>query len=114
MGGRVLLMGFHPMDETYMTCYEQYNFLGETIYPEAVASKDYLEIANTFIERLQMQLEKVKEFRAAPCFRQVVYGQAPITFYCRINFVTCQYNSFQGYARYIWCPRTVYGVQRGA
>ena len=56
MGGRVLLMGFHPMDETYMTCYEQYNFLGETIYPEAVASKDYLEIANTFIERLQMQL----------------------------------------------------------
>ena len=65
MGGRVLLMGFHPMDETYMTCYEQYNFLGETIYPEAVASKDYLEIANTFIERLQMQLEKVKEFRAA-------------------------------------------------
>ena len=60
MGGRVLLMGFHPMDGTYMTCYEQYNFLGEKIYPEAVASKDYLEIANTFIERLQMQLEKVK------------------------------------------------------
>ena len=56
MGGRVLLMGFHPMDGTYMTCYEQYNFLGEKIYPEAVASKDYLEIANTFIERLQMQL----------------------------------------------------------
>ena len=27
MGGRVLLMGFHPMDGTYMTCYEQYNFL---------------------------------------------------------------------------------------
>ena len=74
MGGRVLLMGFHPMDETYMTCYEQYNFLGETIYPEAVASKDYLEIANTFIERLQMQLEKVKEFRAARNIPQVVLG----------------------------------------
>lgn len=71
MGGRVLLMGFHPMDGTYMTCYEQYNFLGETIYPEAVASKDYLEIANTFIERLQMQLEKVKAFRAA---RNVPYA----------------------------------------
>ena len=75
MGGRVLLMGFHPMDETYMTCYEQYNFLGETIYPEAVASKDYLEIANTFIERLQMQLEKVKEFRAARNIPQVVWAQ---------------------------------------
>ena len=74
MGGRVLLMGFNPKDETYMTCYQQYNFLGETIYPEAVASKDYLEIANTFIERLQMQLEKAKEFRAARNIPQVVLG----------------------------------------
>ena len=74
MGGRVLLMGFNPKDETYMTCYQQYNFLGETIYPEAVASKDYLEIANTFIERLQMQLEKAKEFRAARIIPQVVLG----------------------------------------
>lgn len=57
-----------------MTCYQQYNFLGETIYPEAVASKDYLEIANTFIERLQMQLEKAKEFRAARNIPQVVLG----------------------------------------
>ena len=74
MGGRVLLMGFNPKDETYMTCYQQYSFLGETIYPEAVASKDYLEIANTFIERLQMQLEKAKEFRAARNIPQVVLG----------------------------------------
>lgn len=48
MGGRVLLMGFNPKDETYMTCYQQYNFLGETMYPEALACKSYLEIAETF------------------------------------------------------------------
>ena len=47
MGGRVLLMGFNPKDETYMTCYQQYNFLGETMYPEALACKSYLEIAET-------------------------------------------------------------------
>ena len=72
MGGRVLLMGFHPKDGTYMTCYEQYNFLGEKTYPEAVASKSYLEIADTFTKRLQAQVEKVKAFRAA---RNVPYLQ---------------------------------------
>ena len=65
MGGRVLLMGFNPKDETYMTCYQQYNFLGETMYPEALACKSYLEIAETFLNRLQAQVEKVKAFRAA-------------------------------------------------
>ena len=44
MGGCVLLMGFNPKDETYMTCYEQYNFWGDTTYPNAIASEDYLEI----------------------------------------------------------------------
>ena len=63
MGGRVLLMGFNPKDETYMTCYQQYNFLGETMYPEALACKSYLEIAETFLNRLQAQVEKVKAFR---------------------------------------------------
>ena len=51
MGGRVLLMGFNPKDETYMTCYQQYNFLGETIYPEAVASKDYRYAGNRCIRQ---------------------------------------------------------------
>ena len=65
MGGRVLLMGFNPKDETYMTCYQQCNFFGETTYPEALACKSYLEIAETFLERLQAQVEKVKAFRAS-------------------------------------------------
>ena len=64
-------MGFNPKDETYMTCYQQYNFLGETMYPEALACKSYLEIAETFLNRLQAQVEKVKAFRAA---RNVPYA----------------------------------------
>ena len=75
MGGRVLLMGFNPKDETYMTCYQQYNFLGETMYPEALACKSYLEIAETFLNRLQAQVEKVKAFRAA---RNVPYAVLPL------------------------------------
>ena len=71
MGGRVLLMGFNPKDETYMTCYQQYNFLGETMYPEALACKSYLEIAETFLNRLQAQVEKVKAFRVS---RNVPYA----------------------------------------
>ena len=55
----------------YMTCYQQYNFLGETMYPEALACKSYLEIAETFLNRLQAQVEKVKAFRAA---RNVPYA----------------------------------------
>ena len=48
MGGRVLLMGFNPKDETYMTCYQQYNFLGETMYPEALACKSYYKLQKPF------------------------------------------------------------------
>ena len=71
MGGRVLLMGFNPKDETYMTCYEQCNFWGDTTYPDAIASEEYLEIMDAFMERLQTQVEKVKAFRAA---RNVPYA----------------------------------------
>ena len=71
MGGRVLLMGFNPEDETYMTCYQQYHLLGGKIYPEAIASKSYLEIVDTFMERLQTQVEKAKAFRAS---RNVPYA----------------------------------------
>ena len=73
LGGRVMLLGYNPHDKeaTYMTCYQQYNFLGETMYPEALACKSYLEIAETFLNRLQAQVEKVKAFRAA---RNVPYA----------------------------------------
>ena len=74
MGGRVLLMGFNPKDETYMTCYQQYGFWGEELYPEAVASKSYLEIAVTFTERLQAQVERVKAFHASRNVPYTVLG----------------------------------------
>ena len=41
------------------------------MYPEALACKSYLEIAETFLKRLQAQVEKVKAFRAA---RNVPYA----------------------------------------
>ena len=41
------------------------------MYPEALACKSYLEIAETFLNRLQAQVEKVKAFRAA---RNVPYA----------------------------------------
>ena len=70
-GGMTMLIGYNPTDTTYMTCYQQYNFLGETMYPEALACKSYLEIAETFLNRLQAQVEKVKAFRSA---RNVPYA----------------------------------------
>ena len=39
----------------------KYNFLGEKIYPEAVASKDYLEIANTLKSPLVRRKQKLGE-----------------------------------------------------
>ena len=41
------------------------------MYPEALACKSYLEIAETFLNRLQAQVEKVKAFRVS---RNVPYA----------------------------------------
>lgn len=67
LGGRLMLMGYNPKDAKapYMTCYQQPNLLGDTVYPEAIASNDYFEIMQTFLERLQTQAEKVKTFKAS-------------------------------------------------
>ncbi len=66
LGGRMLLLGHNPKDSQapYMTCYQRVNILGEDVYPEAVASADYFEIMQLFIERLQAQKEVVEQFRA--------------------------------------------------
>ena len=44
------------------------------MYPEALACKSYLEIAETFLNRLQAQVEKVKAFRVS---RNVPYAVLP-------------------------------------
>lgn len=73
LGGRLMLLGHNPKDTKapYMTCYQQPNLLGDTVYPEAIASADYFEIMKTFLERLQTQAEKVKTFKGS---RSVPFG----------------------------------------
>lgn len=65
LGGKQLLLGYNEKDGNapYMTCYRQVNLLGDYVYPEAVASTDYLEIMQTFLERLQKQYTVVEQFR---------------------------------------------------
>ena len=46
-----------------MTCYQQYNLLGEKIFPQAVAGDSYIEIMQIFLNRLQEQQKAVAEFR---------------------------------------------------
>ena len=39
LGGRMMLLGYNSRDKEtpYMTCYQQYNLLGEKIFPQAIA-----------------------------------------------------------------------------
>lgn len=73
LGGRLVLLGHNPQDAKapYMTCYQQPNFLGDIVYPEAIASDDHFEIMQIFLERLQTQAEKVKTFHTS---RSVPFG----------------------------------------
>lgn len=66
LGGRVMLLGYNPQDKetTYMTCYQQFNALGEKVYPHAVASENYLEIMQEFLKRVQEQQKVAEAFRA--------------------------------------------------
>ena len=64
LGSKVMLIGYNPNDKDgkYMTCYKESNFMGE-FFTKAMASDDYMEIIKLFSERLQEQMEKVKQFR---------------------------------------------------
>ena len=65
LGGSMMLLGYNPRDKEtpYMTCYQQYNLLGEKIFPQAVAGDNYVEILQIFLNRLQEQQKAVAEFR---------------------------------------------------
>ncbi len=67
LGGKTLLMGHDPQDEKapYMTCYQDANLLGNTVFTDAIGSDDYLEIVELFSERLRQQVDTVKAQRAA-------------------------------------------------
>ena len=64
LGGKVMLIGYNPDDKDgkYMTCYKESFFLGD-LFTKAMASDDYMEVVKLFSERLQAQMEKVKQFR---------------------------------------------------
>ena len=65
LGGRVVLLGYNPQDKKnpYMTCYQQYNVLGNKIFPQVVAGDNYLEIMQVFLSRLQEQQKVAETFR---------------------------------------------------
>ena len=66
LGGKEILLGYDPnnKEHPYMTSYRQTSFLGEPIFPEAIASDDYFTVMQTFLERLQAQAKVVEQFRA--------------------------------------------------
>ena len=39
MGGATMLIGYNPGDATYMTCYQDYDFLGNERFSEAIGSE---------------------------------------------------------------------------
>lgn len=62
LGGRMMLLGYNSRDKEtpYMTCYQQYNLLGEKIFPQAIAGDNYVEILQIFLDRLQEQQKAVR------------------------------------------------------
>ena len=58
MGGATMLSGYNPGDTTYKTCYQDYDFLDNERFSEAIGSESYVEIMDVFLQRLQKQTEK--------------------------------------------------------
>lgn len=75
MGGTTLLIGYNPGDATYMACYQNYDFLGNEHFSEAIGSESYVEIVDIFLRRLQEQTEKVKAFQAERAVPVTVLGR---------------------------------------
>lgn len=65
LGGKEVLLGYNPKDgcAPYMTSYRVVNFLGDYTYPKAIGGNDYLEIMQTFLNRVQEQAKVVEQFR---------------------------------------------------
>ena len=65
LGGKEVLLGYNPKDgcAPYMTSYREVNFLGDYTYPKAIGGNDYLEIMQTFLNRVQEQAKVVAQFR---------------------------------------------------
>ena len=83
-----MLIGYNPIDTTYMTCYQDYDLLGNERFLEAIGSKSYVEIMDVFLQRLQEQTEKVKAFQAGRAIPVAVLGRE----YC----LPCSDESLEG------------------
>lgn len=88
MGGATMLIGYNPIDTTYMTCYQDYDLLGNERFLEAIGSKSYVEIMDAFLQRSQEQTEKVKAFQAGRAIPVAVLGRE----YC----LPCSDESLEG------------------
>lgn len=88
MGGMTMLIGYNPGDTTYMTCYQDYDFLGNERFSEAIGSESYVEIMDVFLQRLREQTEKVRTFQAERAIPVTVLGRE----YC----LPCSDESLEG------------------
>ena len=76
LGGRTILLGQNLCDKKapYMTCYQQYALLGDKIYPDAIASTDFVEIMEIFTQRIAQQLRKVQDMRSQRAIPPEILG----------------------------------------
>lgn len=88
MGGMTMLIGYNPIDTTYMTCYQDYDVLGNERFSEAIGSESYVEIMDVFLQRLQEQTEKVRAFQVERAMPVTVLGRE----YC----LPCSDESLEG------------------
>ena len=88
MGGMTMLIGYNPTGTTYMTCYQDYDFLGNERFSEAIGSESYVEIMDVFLQRLQEQTEKVRAFQVERAMPVTVLGRE----YC----LPCSGESLEG------------------
>ena len=88
MGGMTMLIGYNPTDTTFLSCYQDYDFLGNERFSEAIGSKSYVEIMDVFLQRLREQTEKVRVFQAERAIPVTVLGRE----YC----LPCSDESLEG------------------
>ena len=74
MGGMTMLIGYNPTDTTYMTCYQDYDFLGNERFSEAIGSKSYVEITVVMRHKISHGLDGTP-LDVFCCFKPVFGGE---------------------------------------
>ena len=63
LGGRDLVLAFHPASGQYMTFFQESTLPGGTLYSQLLASNDYPKVLRAFAKRLQSQIGKLERQR---------------------------------------------------